>query len=485
MNPPEHPPTPPAARRRLSPRIGLSLAYHDETPFGSPVSERCERILRARFAVLYAYREKYGLARLVREAPAVLARVLPACLEGIRVDAGRLSEAWLHPEPAAVRPALLRVERELAQVVARIPLPAALVPELAAWLGDWEQGARAPAGGAARGLWDALAEAGALVATRPPAPPARTPGVGFVGHATLAIDDGASRLLVDPYLVPRSRHYPRDWQPPAPAELGRPDAVLITHSHPDHYDPGTLLRLGADTLICVPEVARESVLAIDMAARLRQLGFRRVRSLRPWDAFGVGGLRVVALPFHGEQPTVGERLHPEVRNEGLTYLVEAAGRRIAALADAGCDGAGDVRELAAQARARFGPADTVFGGHRGFALYPVQFAFSSVGRYLPFVPPGRWGERQRIMCDADDLIDVAERWSAARVVPYASGGAPWHWLRGLGPCLDGSVPNAEWAGPLPADVVAAAARRAVTRADGPIASPVSVLTLRPGERLAF
>jgi len=59
--------------------------------------------------------------------------------------------------------------------------------------------------------------------------------------------------------------------------------VFITHCHPDHYDLGTLLRFGHDVPIWVPEVARESILSIDMRARLEQLGFTRVRTLRWGD----------------------------------------------------------------------------------------------------------------------------------------------------------------------------------------------------------
>jgi hypothetical protein len=197
-------------------------------------------------------------------------------------------------------------------------------------------------------------------------------------------------------------------------------------------------------------------------------------------------MRVRALPFYGEQPTVGEILHPEVRNVGANYIVEAAGERIALLADAGVDCSGDVKEMAARARDRYGPVDTIFGGYRGFSMYPVQYLFSSVSRYLPFVPPASWSERQPIMCDADDVLDVAERWRARRIVPYAAGGAPWYWLRGLGPCLDGSAgEDAFTRTQAPRYVSEVAARRSHTRLDGPLASPVDVLTLRVGDHLPF
>jgi L-ascorbate metabolism protein UlaG (beta-lactamase superfamily) len=261
--------------------------------------------------------------------------------------------------------------------------------------------------------------------------------------------------------------------------------VLITHSHPDHFDLGTLLRLGVDTPIHVPAVERESVLAVDVAARLEELGFRSVHRVEHFDEFGVGEMRVVGLPFFGEQPTVGERRHLEIRNQGLTWLVEMAGRRFFVIADAGRDADGDVRDLAAEVRARYGAVDTAFGSYRGFALYPVQYVFSTVSRYLPFVPAESWGERQQIMCDPDDLIDVAERCSARRLVPYAGGGAPWYWLRGLGPCLDGAGESRTWSEPPPEQVVRAAARRSGTSNVGAVPSPVEVLPLHVGDGLWF
>jgi hypothetical protein len=45
----------------------------------------------------------------------------------------------------------------------------------------------------------------------------------------------------------------------------------------------------------------------------------------------------------------------------------------------------------------------------------------------------------QIMNDADDLLVSAARWGARYAVPYANGGAPWFWERGLGPRLDGAA----------------------------------------------
>jgi L-ascorbate metabolism protein UlaG (beta-lactamase superfamily) len=333
--------------------------------------------------------------------------------------------------------------------------------------------------------WNALGDYGALVEVNELSVKPQLGHATFVGHSTLRLSDGNFSILFDPFLLPKSEIYPPNYQPLSLEEMGQPDAVFITHSHPDHFDLGTLLRVVANTPIFVPEVKRESVLAIDMALRLRQLGFKNIHTLRWFDETRIGGMRVIALPFYGEQPTVAQALHPEIRNEGNTYLIEYCDRRVALTADSGTDCLGDVKKLAAVALERYGSLDTLFGGYRGFALYPIQYLFSSVARYLPFVPENSWQVRQKMMCDADDLIDVAEIWNAKQIVPYSDGGAPWFWQRGLGPCLDGSQAHIMAVDPTPEHVCQVATQRSGTRKDGAIASPVSICLLRPGDALGF
>jgi len=84
-----------------------------------------------------------------------------------------------------------------------------------------------------------------------------------------------------------------------------------------------------------PAVERESILSIDMAFRLEELGFSQVRRMRWFDDVKIGAARLVALPFYGEQPTSGRRYHPEVRNVGNIYMIEAGSKRVAFIADSG------------------------------------------------------------------------------------------------------------------------------------------------------
>ncbi len=473
-------------KKRLSDKIKLGIIYRDETRFGSAITSKCDVTLRAYNHEILEYRDRYGLQQTIANAPELIAQsMFVGDLSELYTLDGELVNDWLYPDPQAVQPISLYLERDLGETIAQIDVPTHLWSDLASYLGEWELGANPPTDPSVRELWKALEDGGALVEDLPPQIEARQAGVTFVGHATVAISDGDRSILFDPFLLPKSELFPNDCQPLSLQDLGRPDAVFITHSHPDHFDLGSLLRIGADTPIFVPVVDRESVLAIDMSARLRQVGFRQVRTLSPFTETIVGKIRVIALPFYGEQPTTGDVLHPEVRNQGNTYLVEFNDRRIALTADSGTDRTGNIQSLAIESCQKYGPIDVLFGGCRGFGMYPIQYLFSSVSRYLTFVPEYLWRARQQIMCDADDAIDVAELWGARYLTPYADGGAPWYWRRGLGPTLDGTEAHVMAVDPTPAYISKVRSQRTGTRRDGAIASPVEMCLLRPHDRLGW
>lgn len=472
-------------RRKLTSKIGCQLIYQDETKFGSAVTGQCDTTIRRYCNSIIAHRQQYGIKDVVSHSRELLASVMiPGGLADLYERPGVLRQDWLYPDPQAVKPVALQLERNIGENVVVLELPSHLLSDLALYLGEWQQGSAAPTTSIARELWNVLNEYGALVEETLPQPSVLGHAT-FVGHSTLRLSDGKSSILFDPFLLPQSQLYPPNYQPLSLEELGQPNAVFITHSHPDHFDLGTLLRIGADTPIFVPEVKRESVLAIDMAWRLRQLGFNNVHALNWFEERQIGEMRIIALPFYGEQPSVGEVLHPEIRNQGNTYMVEYENRRVALTTDSGSDCVGSVKQLADTAKERYGSIDTLFGGYRGFGLYPIQYLFSSVARYLPFVPEKMWSVRQKMMCDADDVIDVAEIWNAKQIVPYSDGGAPWFWQRGLGPCLDGTQTYIMAVDPTPDYVVQVANQRSGTRKDGAIASPVAICLLRPGDSLIF
>jgi L-ascorbate metabolism protein UlaG (beta-lactamase superfamily) len=451
--------------------IELHLEYEDRSPLGTMISGQLEARLKRRF--------QSAIEMLRRNAREAIERG-PSIIAGLGLDTS-VQENLVCPAATDTIPAVLRVDRPNARPV-KMVLPAPLVSDLASWFGEWQRDAAVPASKPARELWTALSE---LDCFAPGREPSKLRGVAtFVGHATVLLRGPRTTILIDPFLLPREEGFPAGYQPLTHGDFA-PDAILVTHSHQDHFHVDSLLRLGKDTPIFVPEVPRESALSVDMVYRLQELGFSRARPLRWHEETTIGDFRVIALPLYGEQPTTEAVLSSEIRNLGNTYLIEGEGRRYAFIADAGRDQLGDVRSLATAAFDRYGPLDVLFGGYRSFSLYPIQYALTSIPQYLLFTPPSLWGARQQIMNDAHALIDTAERWHASYVVPYADGGAPWYWQLGLGPRMDENerLRNIH-SDPRPEAVVRAAAARS-EEGSRSISSPVATLIMRPGESLDF
>jgi hypothetical protein len=469
--------------------VHLDVRYEDSTVFGSPVGRRPDENVQAVYGPVMGHVQQHGFGALVSEGPRLLDEaVRSAAFSRLAEPSGR---AWrvhdrvLHPDPAQAPPAELSFAptgagRSLGGRFGADAWPRlhALVAALA---GDGVPRDRVPGGTA--GLLRALEESGLVQdvdAGRVADPTVTAADLTFVGHNTVVVRSGSSAVVVDPWFVAADPADPAGYRPLQLRDVGPVDAVLVTHSHPDHFVPSTLMQLPPSTRMIVPRTERETILTVAMARRLRELGFTDVVELDWWQSVGVGDLEVVALPFYGEQSTDGEQLHPEIRNHGNTYFVRTPTFSAAFLADSGRDGWGDAREVAARARREVGSPDLLFAGYRGWLTYPVQLLFTSVARYCPFVPPHLWGVRQRLMTTADEAVDLAELWGARAVVPYADGGAPWYWRMGLGPRLDEDAAEANGFDPLPERVLDAARNR-TEMPGGLLASPVEVLLLRPGD----
>lgn len=456
-------------RLRLSDHARITVNYSDDSPYGSGVTGLVDRLIHATCRDTCAADSESGSGS--RRA---LERCFgDAALGQLYRRPGVLRDECLYPDPSAVQPVSLSVEMDSDRHLP-VPVDRCLVQDLAGWLSDWTEPASRPSASAPRRLWDALAETGALV-DEPTLALVERDGLTFVGHATMLVRSGGASILLDPFLLPRTREDASDYRPRVPSEV-RPDAVLITHSHPDHFDLGSLLRLGRDLPIYVPAVPRESILAVDMATRLTELGFRHVHTMAWDETQAIAGMRVTAYPFYGEQPTDAEVLHPEARNLGNTYLVDTGQLRVVFLADAGADSLGSTIAMAAARRARDGAVDVVCGGYRAWRLYPAQYTFTSVPRYMLFVPPHLWGTRIQLMNDASDLLATTKAWGGRWSVPYANGGAPWYWQRGLGPNCESAV------SPDDADFDPALSILAGQDQD---ASGPTVAALHPGEQLQW
>ncbi|GMU59774.1 MAG: hypothetical protein AMXMBFR34_15370 [Myxococcaceae bacterium] len=267
------------------------------------------------------------------------------------------------------------------------------------------------------------------------APPGKE-DFAFVGHNTTLIRGRHGTVLVDPYFRPASRFDLPQCQPMQPRDLGRVDAVVITHSHGDHFHLGSLLQLPREVRVFVPPVERESLFSTDCALRLRQLGFSNVEALDWWATRQVGDVTVQALPFYGEQPTDGRGVYPGLFNVGSTWLIRTPKVSCAFFADSGHDARGDMREVCRRVR-REGGVDVLFCGVRGFKLKPIFFGFTTLDAFLVDVPLGALTRPQQLMADGETALSYTKALGAKGLVPCADGGAPWYWREGMGPRYPG------------------------------------------------
>ena len=143
--------------------------------------------------------------------------------------------------------------------------------------------------------------------------PARRDRLTWIGHSTVLLELGGSRLLTDPLLRMRIAHLRRHH--PAPDLGSAPiDAVLLSHLHHDHADGPSLRRLPAGTPVLVPAGAARTV---------RALGVRAVREVGIGDSAEVApGVTVTAVPAVHD----GRRLSWGAPVDAVGWVVEAPRR---------------------------------------------------------------------------------------------------------------------------------------------------------------
>ncbi len=86
----------------------------------------------------------------------------------------------------------------------------------------------------------------------------------LIRHATMLVATGAGTILVDPLFSPaeemppidnsaNSRRNPLVGMPLCEVEMEKVDAILLTHTHRDHFDPAAAQKLPQDVLLfCQP-----------------------------------------------------------------------------------------------------------------------------------------------------------------------------------------------------------------------------------------
>ncbi len=120
----------------------------------------------------------------------------------------------------------------------------------------------------------------------------------YLGHSTVVLDLDGVRVLTDPILRPRVGPLVRAVEPLLPEAWAGVDLVVLSHSHWDHLDLGSLRLVGHEVPLVVPQ---------GMGARLRARGFQHVTEVVPGDTLRVHGLRVTTTPalHRGFGPPIG------------------------------------------------------------------------------------------------------------------------------------------------------------------------------------
>jgi len=129
----------------------------------------------------------------------------------------------------------------------------------------------------------------------------------WLGHSTVVIDVDGTRLLTDPVLRRRIWHLRRD----AAVDPGDVDGILVSHTHFDHLDRGSLGRFDGSVPIVAPTGTAEL---------LRSWGHSQVREADAGDELELGGLVVRATPAEHES----SRGPFSARAASLGYVVQGS-----------------------------------------------------------------------------------------------------------------------------------------------------------------
>jgi L-ascorbate metabolism protein UlaG (beta-lactamase superfamily) len=114
-----------------------------------------------------------------------------------------------------------------------------------------------------------------------------TEAITYVGHSTILLETGGTRLLTDPVLGPRVGHIRRRVDAPRVEDLVPVDAVLVSHAHADHLDPMSLRRVSRDCPVLAPR---------GCGTILKRSGVPEVIEVEAGERVPIRGIPIEAVP---------------------------------------------------------------------------------------------------------------------------------------------------------------------------------------------
>jgi hypothetical protein len=255
--------------------------------------------------------------------------------------------------------------------------------------------------------------------------------VTHMGHASLVIEGGSHRILIDPWLFAWNDEFEK--QPLVSRQLGRVDAIFFTHHDADHLSVESLLTLPHDVPVFVPSETG-TPLEPRTAKFLRLIGFQDVRELSHGESYLVGdGLSVEAVSFFGEG-----------RNRlgfgANCYLISRRRRNVLIHADASPDSEGRSivsTGLLKQIVDRHGAVQVVFGTwwqERAFVCNLSRLAI-----FCPAITPDTWlNDTEKCDCSPEFLRDLVQVAGAKLLLLYAESGEECFLPR---QCMSADIPS--------------------------------------------
>jgi len=205
----------------------------------------------------------------------------------------------------------------------------------------------------------------------------------WIGHSTVAISIDGFTILTDPVFStriglnfgPLTIGMKRLVEPAAPiASIPRPDLILLSHAHMDHFDLPSLQRL---------EHRETSVItAANTSDLLRPRRYHAVRELHWNESARVGPVSVRAI----EVNHWGARMRSDIHRSYNGYLIEAGRYRVLFAGDTAYTGS--------------------FRSVR--SSKPVDLAIMPIGAYDPWI---------RVHCNPEQALQMANQAGAEHIFP--------------------------------------------------------------------